>query len=136
MSDYTLKHYDLDEVGLLQPLKNDLGLKAVGVSFARLEPGFGYPFFHAHEEQEEIFVCIKGTGTMLVGDEEFTMKPGDIVRVGPAVRRALGNRTKEPCTFLLMGGLPPNKYNDEESMMLINDGIEMIEQNPDWTIKD
>lgn len=135
MADYTLKRYNLDEVGLLQPLKNDLGLTAVGVSLARLEPGLGYPFFHAHEEQEEIFLCLKGSGTMLVGDEEITMKPGDILRVAPSVRRALGNRTKEPGTFLLLGGLPPGKYQDKESMMLINDGIEMLDQNPDWSVK-
>jgi uncharacterized cupin superfamily protein len=135
MTDYTLKHYNLNEVGLLQPLKKDLGLKAIGVSLARMEPGFGYPFFHAHEEQEEVFICLKGNGTMLVGDEEISMKPGDILRVGPSVPRAIGNRTKEACTFLLLGGLPSKKYDDPESMMLINDGIEMTDRNPDWTIK-
>ena len=134
MGDYTLKHYNLDEVGLLQPLKHDLKLTAIGVSLSKMDPGMGYPFFHAHEEQEEIFICLKGTGTILVGNDEITMKPGDIVRVSPDVPRALGNRTKEPCTFLLLGGLPTQKYKDGESMMLINDGIEMTDKNPDWSI--
>ncbi|GAB4354782.1 MAG: hypothetical protein Kow0099_38880 [Candidatus Abyssubacteria bacterium] len=135
MADYTLKHYNLDEVGLLQPLKNDLGLKAIGVSLSRIEPGMGYPFFHAHKEQEEIFLCLKGTGTILLNDTEITMKPGDILRVGPDVPRALGNRTKEPCTFLLLGGLPVEKFKNEESLMLIDDGIEMTDKYPDWTVK-
>jgi len=135
MADYTLKHYNLDEVGLLQPLKNDLGLKAMGISLARMEPGLGYPFFHAHEEQEEVFICLKGSGTILVGEEEITMKPGDVLRVGPSVPRALGNRTKEPVTFLLLGALPPGKFADAESLMLINDGIEMMDKFPDWTVK-
>jgi uncharacterized cupin superfamily protein len=135
MADYTLKHYNLDDVGLLQPLKNDLGLKAIGVSLSRMEPGTGYPFFHAHKEQEEIFLCLKGTGTILLNDKEITMKPGDILRVGPNVPRALGNRTKEPCTFLLLGALPAQKYKNDESPMLIDDGIEMTEKYPDWTVK-
>ena len=134
MGDYTLKHYNLDEVGLLQPLKHDLKLTAIGVSLSKMDPGMGYPFFHAHEEQEEIFICLKGTGTILVGNDEITMKPGDIVRVSPDVPRALGNRTKEPCTFLLLGGLPTQKHKNDESMMLINDGIEMTDKNPDWSI--
>jgi uncharacterized cupin superfamily protein len=134
MCDYTLKHYNLDEVGLLQPLKNDLKLTAIGISLSRMEPGSGYPFYHAHEEQEEIYVCLKGTGTMMVGDDEITMKPGDIVRVSPDLPRALGNRTKEPCTFLLLGALPAKQYKDDESPMLINDGIEMADKNPDWSI--
>lgn len=134
MGDYTFKHYDLDRGSLLRPLKNDLGLTAVGMSLSRMEPGMGYPFFHAHKEQEEIFVCLQGSGTMLVGDEEITMKPGDMVRVAPDVPRALGNRTIEPCTFLLLGALPPQKFTGEDSYFLINDGIEMAEKNPDWSI--
>jgi len=135
MGDYTLKNYNLDEVGLLQPLKNDLRLTAVGISLSRMEPGTGYPFFHAHEEQEEIFICLKGTGTMIVGDEEITMQPGDFLRVSPDVPRAVGNRTKEPCTFLLLGALPSNKYRNDESLMLIDDGIEMADKNPDWSVR-
>ncbi len=135
MGDYTLKHYNLDEVGLLQPLKRDLKLTAIGVSLSKMDPGMGYPFFHAHEEQEEIFICLKGTGTILVGTDEVTMKPGDILRVSPDVPRALGNRTKEPCTFLLLGALPAKKYRNDESMMLIDDGIDMTDKNPDWSIR-
>lgn len=136
MAGYTFKHYNLDEVSLLQPLKNDLGLTAVGVSLSRMEPGMGYPYFHAHKEQEEVFICLKGSGTMIVGDEEFTMKPGDILRVAPDVPRALGNRTGEPCTFLLLGALPPKKFTEEDSMFLISDGIEMTDKNPDWSVRE
>jgi len=35
MGDYTLKSYNLDEATLLQPLKNDLGLEAVGLMRSR-----------------------------------------------------------------------------------------------------
>jgi uncharacterized cupin superfamily protein len=133
MGDYTLKHYNLDEATLLQPLKNDLGLEAVGVSLARVEPGMGYPYFHAHKEQEEIFICLTGSGTLMVGDEEVTMKAGDFMRISADVPRAVGNRTDQPCTFLILGALPPQKYKGEEGMFLISDGIEIQERICDWS---
>ncbi len=132
MGDYTLKSYDLDAATILQPLKSDLGLEAVGISLSRVEPGMGYPFFHAHKEQEEIFICLKGTGTILVADEEVTMKPGDFLRISADVRRAVGNKTSEPCTFLILGALPPERYKGEEGMFLISDGIEMQEDVCNW----
>lgn len=136
MGDYTLKHYDFDKGSLLHPLKKALGLTAVGVSLSRMEPGMGYPFFHAHKAEEEIFICLEGSGTMLVEDEEITMKRGDFLRIAPEVPRAVGNRTKEPCTFLILGALPPEKYKSEaEGMFLIDDGIEMQDRIADWTIK-
>lgn len=136
MGDYTLKHYDFDRGSLLHPLKKALGLTSVGISLSRMEPGMGYPFFHAHKEQEEIFICIEGSGTMLVEDEEITMKPGDFLRIAPEVPRAVGNRTSEPCTFLILGALPPEKYRAEaEAMFLIEDGIEMQDKIADWSVK-
>jgi len=132
MGDYTLKHYDIDAATLLQPLKSDLGLEAVGVSLSRVEPGMGYPFFHAHKAQEEIFICLNGSGTMLVGDEEITMQPGDFLRISADVPRAVGNRTSEACTFLILGAMPPEKYKGE-GMFLIDDGIEMHDKVPDWS---
>jgi len=133
MGDYTLKHYNLKEAGVLQPLKDDLGLEAVGVSLSRMEPGMGYPYFHAHQEQEEIFICLEGTGTILVGEEEITMKAGDFLRVSADVARSVGNRTSEACTFLILGALPPERFTSEEGMFLISDGIEMKDKLCDWS---
>lgn len=136
MGDYTLKHYDFDRGSLLHPLKKALGLTSVGVSLSRMEPGMGYPFFHAHKEQEEIFICLEGSGTLLVDEEEITMQRGDFLRIAPGAPRAVGNRTKEPCTFLILGALPPEKYKSEaEGMFLIDDGIEMQDRIADWTVK-
>lgn len=133
MGDYTLKSYSMDEASLLQPLKSDLGLEAVGVSLSRMEPGMGYPYFHAHKAQEEIFICLKGTGTMLIGDKEIAMKAGDFLRISADVPRAVGNKTSEPCTYLILGALPPEKFTDRGGMFLISDGIEMKDRNCDWS---
>jgi len=137
MGDYTVGHYNLDKVSDFEPLKDDLHLTAVGVTFVRMEPGEGYPYFHKHQEQEEIYICVKGTGTVLVGDDEIKMKAGSIVRVSADVPRAIGNRTKKPCTFLIVGGLPSDKYRDDRWSVLIEDSIKLegILPEPDWTVK-
>jgi mannose-6-phosphate isomerase-like protein (cupin superfamily) len=137
MSDYTVKYYNLDEVSDFQPLKDDLQLTAVGLTLVRMEPGEGYPYFHKHQEQEEIYICIKGTGTMLVGGDEIKMKAGSFVRVSADVPRAVGNRTKKPCTFLIAGGLPSEKYRDDRWSVLIEDSVKLegILPEPDWTVK-
>ena len=137
MGDYTVQHYKLDEVGGFQPLKDDLHLTAVGITFVRIEPGDGYPYFHKHKEQEEIYICVKGAGTVLVGDDTVTVKAGSLVRVSPDVPRAIGNRTKKPCTFLIIGGLPSKKYRDDRWSVLIEDSIKLegILPAPDWSGK-
>jgi uncharacterized cupin superfamily protein len=133
MGDYTLKNYDLDLATILQPLKSDLGLEAVGISLSRIEPGMGYPFFHAHKAQEEVFICLGGTGTIMVADEEITMKQGDFLRISADVPRAVGNKTSETVTFLMLGALPPEKYTEEGGMFLISDGIELQDRICDWS---
>lgn len=133
MGDYTLKSYNLDEAGILQPLSQDLGLEAVGISISQMPPGMGYPYFHAHKEQEEVFICLKGTGTIMVGDEEVAMKAGDFLRISPDVARAVGNKTSESCTFLILGALPPGKFADDKKMFLISDGIEIKDRTCDWS---
>ena len=133
MGDYTLKNYNLDEAGILQPLSEELGLEAVGISLSQMPPGMGYPYVHAHKEQEEVFICLNGTGTIMVGDEEIAMKAGDFLRISPDVARAVGNKTSESCTFLILGALPPGKFSSEKRMFLINDGIEMKDRECDWS---
>jgi uncharacterized cupin superfamily protein len=133
MGDYTLKNYNLDEGGILHPLAGDLGLEAVGISLSHMPPATGYPYFHAHKEQEEIFICLKGTGTMLVGDEEIAMKAGDFLRISADVPRAVGNKTNEPCTYLILGGLPVEKYKSDDKMFLISDGVEMRDKACEWS---
>jgi len=49
------------------------------------------------------------------------------------VPRAVGNKTSEPCTFLILGALPPQKYVEESGMFLISDGIEMADKICDWS---
>ena len=49
-----------------------------------LEPGEAPPL-HQHDDAEQIFYIMEGTGTLTIGDpaQQFEVKPGDVVRIPP-----------------------------------------------------
>jgi mannose-6-phosphate isomerase-like protein (cupin superfamily) len=38
---------------------------------------------HAHEDMEEVYFVLSGEGMMIVGDQEFSIRPGDALYVEP-----------------------------------------------------
>jgi len=65
----------------------DLGLEKSGAGLLRLQPGFRVPFGHAHSEQEEVYVVIRGSAKVKIEDETIDMKEYDALRVGAGVMR-------------------------------------------------
>ncbi len=107
-----------------QRLRAELGVTAFGLSLMRLRPG-QRGRIHAHERQEEVYVVLEGELTVLVGaggpePEEQVLAADDALRVAPALRRQLVNRTGAPVVFLAMGGAQPHEGRD---------GVAY----PDWT---
>jgi mannose-6-phosphate isomerase-like protein (cupin superfamily) len=41
------------------------------------------PLYHKHDDTEQIFYILEGTGVLTIGDErqQFTVNPGDVVRI-------------------------------------------------------
>jgi mannose-6-phosphate isomerase-like protein (cupin superfamily) len=68
--------------------KGDLDAEKTGVSHLRLKPGKRSPFGHKHEEAEEVYVVIGGSGRMKLDDEIIEVERLDAIRVAPAVIRA------------------------------------------------
>lgn len=134
MSMYTKHSYDLQSVKLLHFLRDDLGLECAGIALGVVEPGKGYPFWHSHEKQEEVYACIAGSLTLLVDDDELTLHTGDFVRVAPEANRAVGNRTKEPGTILIIGAMPFAGYQGADGKTLIQDGQRAELDAPDWSV--
>ena len=69
--------------------REPLGMERTGVSYYRVAPGFRIPFGHRHEDQEEVYVLIKGSGRMKVGDDVIELAELDAVRVSGDVMRNL-----------------------------------------------
>jgi mannose-6-phosphate isomerase-like protein (cupin superfamily) len=59
-----------------------------GVSYVRLKPNRRSPFGHRHEQAEEVYVVIRGSGRMKLDGEIVDLAPLDAVRVAPTVTRA------------------------------------------------
>lgn len=134
MPNFTRHTYDYQNLKPLQFLHTDLDLECMGIGLGRMEPGQGYPFWHTHEQQEEVYICIEGTLTLLVDEDELTLHAGDIVRVSPEAKRAVGNRTPAPGTILIVGAMPYEGYDNSEGRSHIGDGQHTEDPPPDWTV--
>lgn len=55
---------------------------------------------HAHDDMEEIYFVISGTGTMVVGDDEFGIKAGDSLYVPPGAYHTTFQTGILPLTLL------------------------------------
>jgi mannose-6-phosphate isomerase-like protein (cupin superfamily) len=61
--------------------------KTLGVTHFRLEPGFRMPFGHKHEQQEEVYVVVRGSGRVKVDDEIVDVSEWDAIRFDPDTMR-------------------------------------------------
>ena len=68
--------------------REPLGAEQTGVTHFRLHPGKRSPFSHRHEQAEEIYVVLSGSGTVKLDDELSAVGPLDAIRVAPDVARA------------------------------------------------
>lgn len=81
------------EAGLSESLEarfahEDLDSERSGISYQVVKAGRRQPFAHKHEEMEEIYVVISGTGKVKLDDEVKDVGPLDAVRISPETVRA------------------------------------------------
>ena len=53
--------------------------------------GFKVPFNHKHIKNEEVYIILKGTGIITVGDIKINVKEGSAVRVATGIARTIEN---------------------------------------------
>jgi mannose-6-phosphate isomerase-like protein (cupin superfamily) len=80
--------FGMEDVQEARFAKGDLGAESTGVSHHRLKPGQRTPFGHKHENAEEVYVVIGGSGKMKLDDEIIEVEMLDAIRVSPEVVRA------------------------------------------------
>jgi mannose-6-phosphate isomerase-like protein (cupin superfamily) len=69
--------------------------------FEHAEMGKGGPPRHFHYEQDEWFYAMKGEFAFEVGDERFTLRPGDSLFAPRTIPHAWAHVAEEPGTLLL-----------------------------------
>src|SRR5215510_10178858 len=99
---YTKGFMPLSRVKEKEFLSRPMGCKGVGFSFVRYKPGEGATYVHRHKVQEEVFITLKGTGSIILDGKRISMPEGTIIRVGPTVYRALGNDSKKDVVYMIL----------------------------------
>ena len=73
-----------------------LGLSKIGVNAIRMPPHWEhYPEHdHAADNEEELYIPLEGSGTLLAEGQSYPMKRGVLIRVGrpPSARLCLGRK--------------------------------------------
>jgi mannose-6-phosphate isomerase-like protein (cupin superfamily) len=67
---------------------DDLEAEDTGVSHLRVKPGKRQAFAHRHDEAEEVYVVLAGSGRLKLDDDIIDVEPLDAIRVAPGVTRA------------------------------------------------
>ena len=67
---------------------DDLEAEQTGVSHHRVKPGRRQAFAHRHENAEEVYVVLDGSGRVKLDDEIVEIEARDAIRVAPGVVRA------------------------------------------------
>lgn len=59
---------------------------------------------HTHDDMEEVYFVISGEGIMVVGEDEFEIKPGDGLYVPPGVFHTTYQKGNQPLSVLWVTG--------------------------------
>jgi quercetin dioxygenase-like cupin family protein len=84
-------------------LRRELGVSSFGMNQIVLEAG-QRGRIHRHARQEEVYLVLEGTLTLLLEGEPTELAQGDVIRVAPQIRRQLVNRGPGRLMLLALGG--------------------------------
>ena len=90
-----------------------LNAEDTGVAYMVVKPGKRQAFGHRHENAEEIYVVLSGSGRMKLEEEILPVGPMDAIRVAPQVARSF-EAGPEGLEFLVFG---PHHAGDGEILM-------------------
>jgi mannose-6-phosphate isomerase-like protein (cupin superfamily) len=97
MSAYTKKNvsalkdaaeeYGMGDVMSVRFPAKELDAEETGMGHHSLKPGKRQGFGHKHDEAEEVYFVVSGSGRVRLDDETVELEKGDFVRVAPEVMR-------------------------------------------------
>ena len=99
----TIRRQDeLERTGNWLLARRTLGLRAFGMNLVEIPPGEQIP---EHDEtgrdQEEVFVFLSGSPSIVVEGEEIPAPEGTLARLDPEVRRTVANHGSDPALVLI-----------------------------------
>lgn len=67
--------------------REEVDAERTGFAHHYFKPGCRQPFGHRHEQAEEVYFVVSGSGRVKLDDDVVELKPRDVVRVSPSVMR-------------------------------------------------
>lgn len=83
-----------------QFVKDATGATSCEISFGTLPTGAAIPFFHSHNENEENYIILSGSGRFQVDDAAFDIAEGSVIRVSTGSDRNIKCTSAEPMTYI------------------------------------
>ena len=95
-------------------LRRALGVTTFGINQMVLQPGQRMRI-HRHQRQEEVYLVLEGRLRILIEAEETELEQGELMRVGPDVRRQLVNRGPSRVVLIALGADGDHDGRDAEA---------------------
>lgn len=107
-------------------LKDATAATGTEISFQMLPAGEELGYFHIHNQNEETYIILKGSGYFQVDNDSFPVSEGSVVRVAPAGKRGLCNSSEQPMLYMVI----QSKENSLEQWS--SDDGERVQWNRNW----
>ena len=102
---------DLERSGNWLLVRRSLGVASFGMNIVEIAPGDRIP---EHDElgrdQEEVFMILEGSPTVVVDGQEHDAPAGTLVRFAPQLSRTILNKGSEPATVLMVSAPTTSGY--------------------------
>jgi mannose-6-phosphate isomerase-like protein (cupin superfamily) len=114
MSSYAVKNIDEMEAvfrGAFKRARAELGVESFGMQVIDMPPNYeNYPEHdHTHDNQEEVFLVMRGGGELEIEGERFPLDDNHVARVSPDTKRKIWPGP-EGIRLVVLGGIPGAAY--------------------------
>ncbi len=77
----------------------ELGSRHMTVTWIDVPSGVSQRL-HSHEEAEQVYVIVRGIGTLTAAGDTQTLEPGDLALIPPASDHTIANESEEPLALV------------------------------------
>ena len=110
-----LRREEFERTGNWLLARRSLGLSSFGMNLVEIPPGERIPEHdEADRDQEEVFVVLSGSPTLLVESREIPAPAGTFARLDPPLRRTVVNDGDEPASVLIVSAPRSSGYEPLE----------------------
>ena len=81
-------------------LHDQLALTGAEISVNTIPAGGCVPFVHAHQNNEEIYYILSGSGKAVIDDDKVCLQQGDWLKIDPAGKRQLFAGENQELSYL------------------------------------